>query len=208
MPTGAALADSVGVSSPAVGGLDCVLPLRRRDGSVVGPWVRRFAGNHPEVTSCRSLLDLVQRYESPLEFHRKALRMDSPGKANALVGVLEYLIDIQSRFDEASEQERLEAWAKWTRPADYITVDVRGFALAGFQYLRMLFGAETVKPDAHILRYAELVLDRSIRGNHRAQMAVIYAYESAAEKLGRSARQIDVAIWEHQSGRTHPGRSS
>ena len=29
-------------------------------------------------------------------------------------------------------------------------VGVRGFGLAGFQYMRMLFGAQTAKPDIHI----------------------------------------------------------
>ena len=132
------------------------------------------------------------------------LSMKSEGKANALVGVLDYLIDIQQRFDGASEGERLAAWARWARPGDYLTLDVHGFKLAGFQYLRMLFGTETTKPDVHILRYAEQALARPIRGKPSSEVQAVYAIERAGEILGRSVRQLDIAIWEQGAGRRLP----
>lgn len=180
--------------------IDCVLSLRKPYKKVVEPRVEAFSRNHPEVRSCADLLDLISSFASPEAFHVSVLNMDSSRKAAALVGVLEYLVDIQQRFDGTDEDARLAAWACWARPGDYLTLDVTGFKLAGFQYLRMLFGAETTKPDVHILRYVAEVLSRSIAGYPSREVQAVYAIERAGEILGRSVRELDVAIWELGSG--------
>ncbi len=203
-PEPGVLADPVWRSTPAAKVIDCVLSLRKPYRRVVQPRVERFTASRPDVRSCADLLALIGTFESPRSFHVAELAMDSPGKAAALVGVLEYLVDIQQRFEGVSEDERLGAWARWARPGDYLMLGVPGFGLAGFQYLRMLFGAETTKPDVHILRYAEEVLGRPIRGEASREVQTVYAIERAGELLGRSVRQLDVAIWERGSGQRLP----
>lgn len=180
--------------------IDCVLSLRKPYKTVVEPRVEAFARAHGDVCGCAELLALIAEFESPEAFHISVLNMNSPGKAAALVGVLEYLVDIQQRFNGESEDVRLAAWADWARPGDYLTLDVKGFGLAGFQYLRMLFGAETTKPDVHILRYVEGVLERPIAGYPGREVQAVYAIERAGEILGCSVRSLDVAIWERGSG--------
>ena len=187
-------------AAAAIKVIDCVLSLRKPYKTVVVPRVEAFTQAHPEVCSCSDLLSLITTYESPDAFHTAELNMNSPGKAAALVGVLEYLVDIQQRFDGEDEDARLSAWAQWARPGDYLTLDVKGFKLAGFQYLRMLFGAKTTKPDIHILRYVEAVLDRPIAGYPSREVQAIYAIERAGEVLGRSVRQLDHEIWKRGSG--------
>jgi hypothetical protein len=207
-PPGNPLQDAVWWSSPATRVIDCVLSLGINYERVVVPRVRAFTERRPKTTSCESLLRLIDEYDSPLAFQSTELNLRHTRKATALVGVLQYLVDIQKRFPGDEEIDRLGHWATWARPGDYLAVDAPGFALAGFQYLRMLFGAETVKPDTHILSYAESVLGRVITGNQRAEVAAIYSFERAGELLNRSVRQMDVSIWELRSGRTHPGRTS
>jgi hypothetical protein len=199
--------DAIWQSTPALRVIDCVLSLRKKYDTVVLPRVRTFGERFPEIESCADLRAMIDRYPDPLSFLNETLTMNSPGKADALVGVLDYMIDIQQRFPGETEPTRLGEWARWARPGDFLTVGVRGFALAGFQYLRMLFGAETVKPDVHILAYAERVLRRRIAGNASAEVGAVYVYERAGELLGRSARQIDIAIWERESGRASPTRN-
>lgn len=53
----------------------------------------------------------------------------------------------------AHPSPRLRRLARWAPPCDYLVVGVAGFGLAGFQYLRRLFGAETTKPGVHVMRY-------------------------------------------------------
>lgn len=81
-------------------------------------------------------------------------------------------------------------------------LDVPGFKLAGFQYLRMLFGAETTKPDVHILRYVARTLNRPPATRANEMVRAVYAVERAGELLGVSVRSLDVAIWEHESGQS------
>lgn len=196
--------DPVWRSSAAAKVIDCVLSLRKNYKRVVEPRVLTFVDAHPGIRSCNDLLSFINTYPSPMEFYVTELNMNSPDKATALVGVLEYLLDIQARFDGDDEDARLAAWARWARPGDYLTLDVRGFKLAGFQYLRMLFGAETTKPDVHILRYVEEVLGREIRGRASREVQAVYAIERAGEILGGSVRSLDVAIWEQGSGQRLP----
>lgn len=189
------LSDPVWRASTAAKVIDCVLSLRKNYKRVVEPRVQRFVAAHPDVCSGQDLLTLIDSYPSPGEFLCAELQMNSPGKASAMVGVLRYLLDIQYRFQGDDEEARLVAWARWARPGDYLTLDVPGFKLAGFQYLRMLFGAETTKPDVHILRYLEEVLGRQFLGLASREVLAVYIIERAGEILGGSVRQIDVAIW-------------
>lgn len=180
--------------------IDCVLSLRKSYERIVTPRVRRFVADHPDVASCADLRVMIGQSPSPESFMAEVLTLRSPGKAAALVGVLDYLLDIQQRFDSPTEDTRLAAWASWARPGDYLTLDVRGFGLAGFQYLRMLFGADTVKPDVHILRYVERSLERPIGTRADRVVQTVYALERAGELLGVPVRSIDVAIWSRSRG--------
>lgn len=203
-PSPRGLADPIWRSSPAPKVIDCVLSLRKSYKSVVVPRVQAFVEQYPELISCGQLRAMIETFDTPLAFHTDVLNMNSPGKAEMLVGVLNYLIDIQCRFEGDSEDERLAAWARWARPGDCLTLDVRGFKLAGFQYLRMLFGADTVKPDVHILNYVEEVLGREVKGRPSSEVQAVYAIERASEILGQPVRYIDVAIWERGSGHRLP----
>ena len=185
--------------TPAAKVIDCVLSLRKKYATVVVPRVREFVERHPTVRSCDDLLALIAEHESPAAFIADQLRMRSPDKGAAIAGVAAYLVDMQQRFDHADEEQRLQAWAQWARPGDYLAVDVHRFGLAGFQYLRMLFGASTVKPDVHILNYLTEVLGRRV-----TDVQAVYILERAAELAGIDAIKLDVTIWERGSGHSLP----
>jgi len=63
---------------------------------------------------------------------------------------------------QIEELEQLRQWVVSARPSDYQTLRIRAFGQAGFQYLRMLFGANTTKPDVHICRYVQVALGRHV----------------------------------------------
>ena len=175
--------------------LDCVLSLRKRYRSVVEPRVKGFVEKHPQVASCGDLRALIESHASPEVFVAEELDMRSPKKAAIIIAVLDHLIDIQRRFEGASEDERLTAWARWCRPGDFSALDIPHFGLAGFQYLRMLFGADTVKPDVHIIRYVESAIDRKT-----SDIRAVYLVERAGEMLNQPVRHVDVAIWSERAG--------
>ncbi len=90
-----------------------------------------------------------------------------------------------------SEETSLKKWANDARPQDYLMVHVHGFGLAGFQYLRMLFGANTTKPDVHIRAYVGKVLNRSV-----SDLEALDFLQHAAEQSGVKLRDLDTTIWE------------
>lgn len=145
---------------------------------------------HPAVKTCADLRQFIDAYASPLDFLKQELSTNDRHRAVVLSQVVTYLLDVGRQFGGDSEEQRLSAWARWARPGDYLALDIRGFKLAGFQYLRMLFGADTVKPDVHICRYVDQVL-----GAKNSEARAVYLLERAGKILGASTRSIDVAIW-------------
>lgn len=182
-------------AAPPVKVIDCVLSLNRPYKTVVAPRVDAFARDHARVETCIALRDLIESFESPAGFMQEFLDLRDARRAKTLVGVTDYVIDVQSRFDGCDEESRMRRWAEWARPGDYLAVGVPGFGLAGFQYLRMLFGADTTKPDVHICRYVAKVLHRDI-----SEIEALYLLERAADLAGISLARVDSAIWTRATG--------
>jgi len=176
--------------------IDCVLSLNRNYDRFVQPRVTMFANRFPEIQSCSDLRALIDRYESPSEFVKDTLCLPSGDsrKANAISGVTDYLIEQQEKYDGKTEIDRLEKWARGAKPDGYRTVGVRFFAIGGFQYLRMLFGAETTKPDVHILAFVRETIGR--RANEVQSLILL---EEAAKIAGVSLRSLDFMIWESKA---------
>ncbi|MBK7405824.1 MAG: hypothetical protein IPJ41_14700 [Phycisphaerales bacterium] len=169
--------------------IDCVLSLNRHYERVVVPRVAAFAAKYPDIKTCGSLRDamLAATPEACLRTH---LDTRDPRRAATLLGVVEFAIDAAQAFPAESEEASLRAWAADARPGDYLAVGVRGFGLAGFQYLRMLFGANTAKPDRHIIDYVSRAT-----GGEPSDVEALYAMERAAQLGGFSAAWLDHEIW-------------
>jgi hypothetical protein len=137
---------------------------------------------------------LITRYDTALDFSRAELDYKDQRRAGTLLGVVDYLLDAQHEHEGPTEAERLERWAAWARPGDYLAIGVPGFGLAGFQYLRMLFGAQTTKPDVHIIRFVSEAVGRKV-----TDVQALYLLERAAKRSGLRIRELDAAIWERSA---------
>ncbi len=167
-----------------------MLSLNRRYESVVVPRVRRFLQRCPEIASCAQLLDRMNSLGAQ-RFVAEILDTNDARRADTLMGVVRYALNVQTRFTGGSEDERLRAWAADARPGDFATVGVHGFGLAGFQYLRMHFGADTCKPDIHIVRFVASAIGRKVNEVH-----ALLLLEQVARVSGESVRRLDGLIWE------------
>lgn len=96
-----------------------------------------------------------------------------------------------SRTEQLANPER---WAREARPADCAALHMAGFGIAGFQYLRMLFGANTTKPDIHICRYVSNCIDCMVSDTEALQLL-----EQAALEAGVLLRDLDTTIWERSA---------
>jgi hypothetical protein len=193
-PTHPEPSDSIWDRPPAAKVIDCVLSLNRHYDRVVLPRVDRFCVARPELRSIQDLSRLMDTYESPIEFTRHELSYNDVRRSLTLAGVVRHLLEVLPDFPGASEEERLEKWASWTRPGDYLAVGVPGFGIAGFQYLRMLFGAQTTKPDVHIIGFVSEAVGRKV-----TNIQALYLLERAARQANLPLRQLDIAIWESRA---------
>ena len=186
--------ESRGWPYPSLNVLNCVLSLNRHYDAFALPRVEAFAERHPSVVELAQLRDLIDSYESPVRFSIQELDYDYCEWAQMLRRVVEYLISVQHEYEGSSEYERLQRWATSVTPKDADSVGVKGFGLSGFQHLRVLFGAQTTKPDRHIRRFVSEVVGRRV-----SDRAAVDLLEQAAQHAGLPVQGVDKAIWEERA---------
>jgi len=140
---------------------------------------------------------MLDAYTNIGEFCQRELYYNHIQREQTLRGVLKYMISAQAKQDGADEWARLQAWAVSVKPGDYTTVGVRGFGLSGFQYMRMLFGAQTTKPDVHIIRFVSQVVGRNVNDVQALQLL-----ETASLQAGLPLREVDGEIWRSGARKT------
>lgn len=176
--------------STALTVLDCVLSLNRRYDTMVFPRVKGFGERHAEVNTLANLSTMMSRHTQVGAFLSEHLRYNDARREQTLRGVVQYLLSICAGHPGNSERAALEGWALSAEPEDYLQVGVRGFGLAGFQYLRMLLGVQTTKPDVHIIRFVSDALAKTV-----SAVAALTLLEQAAAQAKLPLREVDGAIW-------------
>jgi hypothetical protein len=176
---------------PAVRVIDCVLSLMRSYDSFVVPRLDRFERAHSQIRTVCDLHQLIGRYNSPDHFVTEALDYRHQDRAETLAAVVNWLVTVSGHGSGAEQLSNLERWASGTNASSYATLGIRGFGIAGYQYLRMLFSANTTKPDIHIRRFVELHV-----GHPVSDFEALRLLEGAAKETGIILRDLDTTIWE------------
>ncbi len=179
------------IGNPALNALDCVLSLNRRYDAFCLPRVTEFGARNPKVIELSDLKAMLSSYPEIGDFFRFKLNYNHAAREATLRGVVDYMLAVAPKYPGATEWDRLTAWAASAQPADSAEVKVKGFGLAGFQYLRMLFGAQTTKPDVHIIRFVS-----EVAGRRLAPEAALHLLEQAAAEAGLPLREVDGEIWQ------------
>lgn len=177
--------------------IDCVLSLNRNYNYFVVPRLDRFTARYPDIVSVRDLCSLLDSAGPPERFVADALDYRHADRARVLDDVAKYVLrEVIVDADAQSEKDVLREWAAAASPSDHTKLNIRGFALAGFQYLRMLFGVGTSKPDIRICDFVEQAI-----GYRMAPMAVCLLIEDVARAEQLNARDLDIAIWTHMNSK-------
>lgn len=175
----------------AVKVIDCVFSLRTNYYKVLVPRLETFMNNYPDTQRVVDLANLMAGcYPTPYAFVKKELNYNSERKARILQAVVKFVCQIAQKTPNVPEEEALRKWAIQVQPQDYQTLNIKGFGLAGFQYLRMLFGADTTKPDVHIIRFISDIFDRNV-----SAVESLFLLEAASRRIGLSVRDVDRFIW-------------
>jgi hypothetical protein len=86
------LNEEYGWYNPALDVIDCVLSLNRKYKAFVLPRVYAFQEKHPGIINILQLRELIASYPTPLEFSINELNYNDAGRAQILIGVVEYLL--------------------------------------------------------------------------------------------------------------------
>lgn len=176
--------------SSAIKLIDCVLSLRTSYDRVVVPRLKDFRKKHPDIQHVVDLENLMGNYPTPYTFIQQELNFNSEWKARILQQVVKFVSQIVRKTPDVSEEDSLKKWAVQAKPQECYSLNIKGFKLAGFQYLRILFGADTTKPDVHIIRFLSDILNRNISG-----IEALLLLDAASKRLRLSVRAVDSFIW-------------
>ena len=174
--------------------MDCVLSLNRRYDSFVVPRLDRFERAQPAIRTVSDLQSLIAGYSSPSSFLSKALDYNDAARALTLIGVVDWLSGLVGGGDYDAQMQKLLNWAANAKPEGHLRLGITGFGLGGFQYLRMLFGANTTKPDIHIQRFVSSCVGRRV-----SDVQALALLEAAAVEVGIHLRDLDTTIWERSA---------
>ena len=179
---------------PAVQIIDCVLSLNRPYEKFVVPRLKAFMNRHPEIRRVTQLSDLMAGYSTPHEFVVKELNYNHEDRARILQSVVTFVRSVVEQSPTTSEEDTLKHWAMRAMPQDFQTLNIRGFALASFQYLRKFFGADTAIPTVHTRGFISEVLNRNV-----SDLTALVLLEMASERAGLSTRDVDSYIWRRRA---------
>jgi hypothetical protein len=183
--------DQAYARQPALRVIDCVLSLNRNYDRFVVPRLDRFQQNFPHICSVSDLASEIKVYASPSDFVRRTLNYNDEGRADTLANVVSWLVTISSNGSRATQLANLENWARNAPYDEYKTLRIRGFGLAGLQYLRILFGANTTKPDLRIRQWVGKVVEHPV-----SAVEALLLLHAAASEAAVSLRDADSTIWE------------
>ena len=77
---------------------------------------------------------------------------------------------------------------------DYNYFNVPDIGFATFQYIRILFGANTVKPNVHIKNKISEVVGRKLNDKYTVEL-----FESACNELKLNTSDIEYYIWKRSA---------
>jgi hypothetical protein len=182
--------------NPALNILDCVLSLNRKYNEFVKPRINYFRSLNPKCYLIEDLLELFNRHSFNFEaFTKQELNYNHAQRGELIFNVCKFLLKEISRYDDNEQLHKLRRWAIEAKPGDSINLGIHGFGLSGFQYLRMLYGAQTAKPDRHIRDFISEIICRKVN-----DVEALELIERASNQLHFPLRDLDYEIWKFKSG--------
>ena len=184
--------EEFGYGNPVLVCMDAVLSINRRYDSFVVPRLNYFKEKYPDMTDLVRLKRLVQ--EVGYDGFCIVWNYRHPTRVILLERLAARYIKHNLEYGFADELQGMRHWARSVSVIDYKQFGVEGIGLATFQYLRMMLGVSTVKPDVHIKRAMEAALGR--RTNEIESISLL---EEASKALGLPATTVDHNLWKMAS---------
>jgi len=165
--------------------LDAVLSINRKYYDFVVPRLIHIHKNYPNI---KTLLDLSDLFKKETDFSL-VWQYNHQERAAVLYRLVHKLLSFVKNID--NELIELRYWAQDASYTDFKNFCVFGIGIATFQYIRILLGADTVKPDVHIKRF---VVDLC-NVQHISDQIIVEPFDELGKENDISVRLLDKHIW-------------
>jgi hypothetical protein len=175
-----------GVSNPALGLLSVVLAANRSYEIIVVPRLKQIKENKPDMNSFSDLSAWISEDdENFLDIY------NDKKKLQTLKDLLLKIDDIKRDNPEIiNDYDLMKKWAIGAIVQNYkedVIGSITNIGIATFQHLRMVFGANTVKPDLRVKQ----VLEYEFNFPPKDDLEAILVVENIAHILNREVLYVD-----------------
>lgn len=174
---------------PAIALIDVILAANRNYNKVVEPNIKRIQEEYPELNNFDELTKIIDS-KTKQEFYSFWGHRDEK-KYNTLKNVLSKINDLRVINSNLNDDFLLmKNWAMNANIFNYkndLIGSIPNIAIATFQHLRMVYGADTIKPDQRVKE----VLDYEFGLSNLSDINVIKAVEQIAKIAKMKVITID-----------------
>lgn len=182
--------EEFGYNNPVLIVVDAVLSINRRYESFVVPRIKLT-----RATGLNSLTGLKKEIEElGLRGFCQFWNYNHKARVEVLKRLVERYLEIKRISRIRDDLEAMLSWGRSSSADSFKNFNVKGIGFTTFQYLRMMCGAETTKPDVHLKKAAQKGTRKKL-----SEKNIVLLIEKTAKKLGLPIRQLDHALWKHYS---------
>ncbi len=172
--------------------LDSVLSINRKYYTFVVPRIIYFQNKYPNITRLGDLIKLID--DVGIEGFKECWNYNHPDRVKILYDLCNRLIKISNLYEDKNELISLRKWADHSSVSNYDDFRVAGIGFTTFQYIRMLLGANTVKPDVHIKNKISEIVGRKVNDRYAVEL-----FESVCNELKLNIADVEHYIWKNNA---------
>lgn len=177
-------------SNPVLILVDAVLSMNRKYEAFVVPRIKHLEKSN--ITSLDQLNTIIT--QNGIEAFAQVWNYNDPKRVEILQNLAQKFSQLKEQYGLSDDLETLHKWGKEAKPEEWTTFGVKGIAFTTYQYLRILCGANTVKPDIYIQRAFKEAIGKS-----RPLEEIVEVVEETAKQMNIAAQQLDYALWSYYS---------
>lgn len=172
--------------------VDAVLSMNRKYDSFVVPRVELIRKSG--IKTLEEVLIIIEN--KGINGFCEIWNYNHPERVEILKRLANKFLQIKTELKVTDDLATLKEWAKQSSATNYPKFGVRGIGFVTYQYLRLMCGADTTKPDVHLKRAV-----KEGTGQKLPEAKVVQIVELTAKKINVKARQLDYALWRYYSKR-------
>lgn len=179
-------------SNPILILCDAVLSMNRKYEGFVVPRIKLIEKSN--INTLTQLNNIIT--QGGIEAFSKVWNYKDPKRVEILQNLTRKFLQLKEYYKLDNDLDVLHEWGASTKPQEWESFGIKGIGFTTYQYLRILCGANTIKPDVHIKRaFLEGV------GVNKPLGEIVEVIEETAKHLNIQAKQLDYALWSYYSNK-------